>query len=1076
MTGVLIANRGEIAVRIHRAAVSLGMRTVAVFTPDERGAAHVRLADEAYPLDGESPYLDAEQLVGVARRSGCSLVHPGYGFHSESSEFAALCAKADLGFVGPSPEVLALFGDKVRSQRFAAEHDVPTLPATSEATTLGEARQFLDSLGPGASIMVKAVAGGGGRGMRVVHQPDELAWAFERCASEAERAFGSPDLYVERLLPRARHVEVQIVGDGSGAVSHLWDRDCSVQRRNQKLIEFAPCATLPAAARQPLLTAATRLAAACDYRGVATFEFLVDADNPDTFAFLEANPRIQVEHTVTEAVTGVDLVATQLDIAGGASLAGLGLSQSDIGEPRGIATQTRVNLEDSDTAGNVWASTGTLERFEVPGGPGVRVDTAGYAGMVNSGRFDSLLAKVITHTRAADVAAASSAADAALAEFRVDGIGTNIDLLRAILRRPEMRSGTVTTGFVDAHIAELAPQPAEQAPAGPPDESGVSGIVAPVAGSVVSVPVATGQRVARGEALIVLEAMKMEHLVPAPSSGIVDEVVVESGQTVEPGTVVARFSPDEQQDDSVPEESGTDPDVVRDDLAEVLARHRVGSDEARPEAVARRRRTGRRTARENVEDLCEPGTFAEHGALAIAAQRQRRSLDDLIENTPADGMITGIGEVGAADVARCDRRCVVLAYDYTVLAGTQGLINHSKTDRMLELAQRQQLPVVLFAEGGGGRPGDTDTSAASGLDVPTFATMARLSGQVPTIGIAAGRCFAGNAALLGCCDVVIATRDATIGMGGPAMIEGGGLGRYLPEEVGPVSVQVPNGVVDVLVDDEAAAVATARRYLSYFQGEVADWECADQRRLRHVVPENRVRVYDVREAVHLLADTDSVLELRPEFGVGVVTALVRIEGRPMGLIANNPAHLGGALDADAADKTARFLQLCESHGLPVVSLCDAPGFMVGPEAERTATVRHFSRMFVAGANLSVPVVGVVLRKGYGLGAQAMVGGGFKMPVATVAWPTGEIGGMGLEGAVRLGYRKELEAIEDPQQRQQAFDELLAEQYDKGKATNAAAVFELDDVIDPAETRTRIVQALPPYEPDNRQRRSFVDTW
>ena len=417
----------------------------------------------------------------------------------------------------------------------------------------------------------------------------------------------------------------------------------------------------------------------------------------------------------------------------------------------------------------------------------------------------------------------------------------------------------------------------------------------------------------------------------------------------------------------------------------------------------------------------------------------------------------------------------MLAYDYTVLAGTQGYLNHKKTDRMLEIAEQQRLPVVLFAEGGGGRPGDTDTTVASGLDVPTFATMGRLSGLVPTIGIAAGRCFAGNAALLGCCDVIIATRDSTIGMGGPAMIEGGSLGVFAPEEVGPIEVQGGNGVVDVVVDDEAEAVAVAQRYLGYFQGRREEWSAPDQRHLRHVVPESRVRAYDVRRAIDTLADEGSVLELRAGFAPGVITALVRIEGRPMGLVANNPRHLGGAIDSPAADKLARFLQLCDAHGLPVVSLCDTPGFMVGPDHERTATVRHFARLFVIGAHLRVPVVTVVLRKAYGLGAQAMAAGGFHRPAATLAWPTGEVGGMGLEGAVRLGFRRELEAVADPTERAELEAQLLAQMYERGRAVNAAAVVELDDVIDPVDTRQWITTALGEVDQTDVPR-GYVDTW
>lgn len=1073
MTTVLIGNRGEIAVRVHRAAAALGLRTVAVFTPEDREARHVRLADEAHLLDGELGYLDAEQLVSAAMRTGCTLVHPGYGFLSESADFATRCAKAGLTFVGPDAGVLTLLGDKALARGLATRHGVPVLPATGRGVTLADAEKFLAGLGPGAAVMVKAVAGGGGRGMRVVTDPGDLSFAFELCRSEAERAFGDGELYVEQLLPRARHIEVQVLGDGSGAVSHLWDRECSVQRRHQKVIEIAPCLTLSLDQRRPLHEAACRMAAAVEYAGLGTFEFLVDADDPSRFFFLEANPRVQVEHTITEQVTGVDLVAAQLEVALGRTLGELGLTQTDIAPPRGLAVQCRVNLEQLTRDGTARATAGELEVFEVPAGPGVRVDTGGYQGLRTTTRFDSLLAKVITHIPHADLSRAAAAADATLSEFRVVGPGTNLEFLRAILQHPAFRDGSFTTGFVDDHLAELVPDtPSDASPS-----TDRADLVASFAGTVVDVRAASGARVVAGEPLVVLEAMKMQHVLVAAVSGTVTDVMVQVGSVAEEGAVLVRLEPDAEQTAASRAEEAVDLDHIRGDLAEVLERHRVGLDEARPQALAKRRRTGRRTARENIADLCDDGTFTEYGPLAIAAQRRRRSLDDLIASTPADGLVTGVGGVNGETFAAERSRCVVLSYDYTVLAGTQGMVNHRKTDRMLELAERQRLPVVLFAEGGGGRPGDTDNPSASWLDEVTFSNMGRLSGLVPTVGIASGRCFAGNAALLGCCDVVIATRDANIGMGGPAMIEGGGLGRYLPEEVGPVSVQASNGVIDVVVEDEAEAVAVAKRYMSYFQGRVDDWECADQRRLRPVVPENRKRVYDVRDIIELFADTGSVLELRSGFGAGIITALVRVEGRPMGLVANNPGHLGGAIDAPAADKLARFLQLCDAHGLPVVSLCDTPGFMVGPEAERTATVRHFSRLFVVGAHLSVPLVAVVLRKGYGLGAMAMLGGSLKVPVATVAWPTGELGPMGLEGSVHLGFRRELEAIEDPVARQRAFDDHLAEAYARGKATNVAAFFELDDVIDPADTRRWVAATLPSAAERNPgATRRFVDTW
>jgi acetyl-CoA carboxylase carboxyltransferase component len=566
--------------------------------------------------------------------------------------------------------------------------------------------------------------------------------------------------------------------------------------------------------------------------------------------------------------------------------------------------------------------------------------------------------------------------------------------------------------------------------------------------------------------------MKMEHVVSSGDGGTVASVGVATGATVMPGDPLVSIHVGAVHTVDAPVDAVVDQRHVRPDLDDVIARHRLGLDAARPDAVERRRRTSHRTTRENVEDLCDPGTFVEYGPLAIAAQRRRRTLEDLIVRTPADGLVAGIGSVNG-------RQTVVMSYDYTVLAGTQGLQNHRKKDRLFEIAARQRLPVVFFTEGGGGRPGDTDGMGVSGLDCLAFALFAELSGLVPLIGITSGRCFAGNAALLGCCDVIIATADSNIGMGGPAMIEGGGLGVYEPDEIGPMSVQVPNGVVDVAVADEAEAVAVARRYLAYFQGDVSGWECADQHLLRHVVPENRLRIYDIRRAIELLADTGSVLELRPSFGLGMVTALARVEGRPLGIIANSPAYLAGAIDAEGADKAARFMQLCDAYDLPILFLCDTPGFMVGPEAEKTGLVRHISRMFVTGASLTVPFFTIIVRKGYGLGAQSMAGGSFKAPLFTVAWPTGEFGGMGLEGAVKLGYRKELEAVTDPAEREALFQEMVERMYQHGKALNTATYFEIDDVIDPADSRRWIattMRSAPAPAPRTGKKRPCIDTW
>ncbi len=518
---------------------------------------------------------------------------------------------------------------------------------------------------------------------------------------------------------------------------------------------------------------------------------------------------------------------------------------------------------------------------------------------------------------------------------------------------------------------------------------------------------------------------------------------------------------------------------MRPDLREVIERHTRGLDEARPEAVARRRETGQRTARENIADLCD-GHFIEYGALAVAAQRQRRSMEDLVSKTPADGVIAGIGSVNSSLFGEDKARCMIIAYDYTVLAGTQGYFGHKKKDRMLRLAHEQRLPVILFAEGGGGRPGDVDADGVvvAGLDLTTFAMFARLSGKVPLVGIVSGRCFAGNAVLLGCCDVIIAAKNSNIGMAGPVMIEGGGLGSCRPEDIGPIDVQTSNGVVDVAVADDAEAVAVAKKYLSYFQGAISRWEAADQRILRNMIPEQRRYVYDVRAIIETIADTDSFLELRPKFGPEMIAGLMRIEGKPFGVIANNCRHQAGAIEAEGADKAARFMQLCNAHSLPMVSLIDTPGFMVGPEIERRAQVRHVCRMFVVGAHLTVPFFAVFLRRGYGLGAQAMAKGGFHEPFFAVAWPTGEFGGMGLEGAVKAGFRRELEAIKDLQEREALYKKLLAIAYDRGKAINMASYLEIDAVIDPADTRRWITEGLRAATGKRTDEigHDFVDTW
>ncbi|MCZ6617920.1 MAG: carbamoyl-phosphate synthase large subunit [Gammaproteobacteria bacterium] len=1127
MNRLLIANRGEIAIRIARAAAELGIATVAVYSTEDTRSLHVSKTDHAVLLEGRgaNAYLDMAQMVELAKTNDCDGLHPGYGFLSENAEFASLLEDASINFVGPTSKTLALFGNKVNARTLAENCHIPVLTGSAGAVSLDEARAFYESLPDGMNMVIKAVAGGGGRGMRVVGSAADVESAFARCVSEAQLAFGNAEVYLEEYLSNARHIEVQILGDGTGAVSHLWERECSIQRRHQKLVEIAPCPSLEDDVRTSLTAAAVRLSEAVDYRSLGTMEFLLDADGK-SFTFMEANARLQVEHTVTEAVTGIDLVQAQLEITSGKTLAELGLEQANIPNPRGYAIQARINMETMKADGSIKPNGGTLNVFEMPTGPGLRTDTCGYAGYTTSPAFDSLLAKLIVHSSSNNYEQAVRKAYRALCETRIEGVETNIDLLRNLFSHREFAANNIHTGFVAEHVEQLVSngehrelyigrqQHPESAPAlagvkvdpGDPlavldhgksgaasvtsapqaitlvDEElpeGTTAIKAPMQGTIINLQVAPGDEVYIGMPVLVMEAMKMEHVVGADVSGIVTRLGASEGDTVFEGHILIYL---EEAEIAVTNEGGDevlDLDYVRPDLEEVYKRKAAGFDENRPEAVAKRRKTGHRTARENIADLCDDGTFIEYGSVVVAGQRRRRTMEDLIKNTTGDGMVCGLGQVNGHLFGEDRARTMLMSYDYMVLAGTQGMKNHAKKDRMFEIAEQHRLPTVLFAEGGGGRPGDTDGSGVAGLDCWAFTYFARLSGLVPIVGITTGRCFAGNAVLLACCDVIIATEGSNIGIGGPAMIEGGGLGIFKPEEIGPMDVQVPNGVVDILVKDEQAAVATTKKYLSYFQGTVERWEAPDQRKLRFIVPENRLRYYDMREVVEGIADVDSVLEIREQWGPGIITSFIRVEGRPIGVIANNPGHLSGAIDSDGADKGARFMQLCDAFDIPILSLCDCPGIMVGPEIEKTAVVRHAGRMFVVGANIDVPLMTIVTRKAYGLGAQAMAGGSFNAPLFTVTWPTGEFGGMGLEGAVKLGYRKELQNIEDPEERRNTYEKMVADMYRRGKAVNMASHFELDDVIDPADSRTWISTALRsagPTTPREHKKRPNVDTW
>ncbi|CDU24238.1 related to PYC2-pyruvate carboxylase 2 [Sporisorium scitamineum] len=1110
---ILIANRGEIACRLIRTYRLFPLnpstpyiQTVAAYTPSEANALHVSLADHAHRLQGDGPrsYLDKRAIVDAALEWRCWGIVPGYGFLSEDAEFARLCEGEGLVFLGPSEGQLARLGDKVSTREVAG--------ASLEAT-LREILTFAKGVEVGSKIILKAVNGDGGRGIRVVPIPPHPADmekvvrdAYDSCSRGAKASFGDDTVYAERFLTNAKHVEVQVLGDGRGSVCHFWDRECSLQRRNQKLIEIAPAPHLPDSLRQSMLDAALKLASAAQLRSLATIEFLVDEER---FYFMEANPRIQVEHTITENVTGYDLVALQL-------LIGLGHSLRDLGFPTNAAASSfpsktaivRINTESfrGDTD-ETQPESGSISSLIWPLGAHVRIETAAHAPHPTLGAyaisplFDSLLAKIIV--TAPSYTSPIDAARRALDETSIVGV-TNIAFLKALLSDPTVKRGgqhihTVQSGFkhflkqsngFQAEMDARQKLRTEAADGGAKkeakeeewkEEPGKRAIKSHLSGLVVK-SIGEGERVAEGQELAVIEAMKMEYVIRADAActdGVVHKVAVKQGGVVNASDVLFVMDTSHKQDASTGSSSPTatvnpteDPSIARPELQELQTRRHFLADAGRATSVAKRHARGYRTVRENLSMLLDPDSFLEYGDLALAAQKQRYTPTDLISKTGGDGIVTCFGRVDGHTIG-------LIMGDYMVLAGTQGYFHHLKLDRILT-ALSHPAPLVLYAEGGGGRPGDTDYPVGSGLQTPSFALMGQVRARgIPVVGVANGYVFAGNAALLGMCDVVVATRGGnsklagggkgtmgktSIGMGGKAMIEAGGLGVVESDDIGPTNVHAETGGVDIVVEHEDSAALMVRKVLSYFTQprlHERQWTYSHNvQLLRTCLPSVRRRAFDMRRVISLLVDDGSFVELAPH-GTGMITGLARIKGQAVAILANDPTSpLGGAIDINAALKATRLLKLLtRTRATHLISLCDTPGFMVGPEFERTSTAggsfRTFGEWFTAVAEFTQSggrVAGLVLRRAFGLGAQAMLGGS-TLSNSICASPAGSLGPMSLEGAVQLSTKKQLAKIESEQERKEVAEKAVEELYKGGRAINvAASMAEIDTVLDPAETR------------------------
>ena len=1110
---VLISNRGEIAIRIAKAAAALGMESVGVWAAADARSLHTRAVTTARALGNgdESPvsaYLDADALLAVAAETGCDCVHPGYGFLAENAEFAERCRGAKLAFVGPPPAVLALFGDKVRARAFAAEQGVPVVPGSDRPlATAEDAANAAEELG--YPVLLKAAAGGGGRGMRKVADAAAMAEAFARCQSEALAAFGDGAVFVEKLVVRPRHIEVQVLADAKGNVVHLHERDCSVQLRHQKVVETAPAPNLDEAVRQRILADAVQLASAAGYENAGTVEFLVTPEDGRHY-FIECNPRIQVEHTVTEQVTGIDLVEAQFRMAAGADLPALGLAdQAAVPAPRGFAVQARV----------VARGAGSLRAYKEPAGVGVRVDGCGYVGYAPPPAFDPLLAKVVgTANSGGTFASAVERTARALDEFHVGGLATNIGQLQAILGHPSVRAGDARTTLLEeepgllsaaaeaatgatldllrqqATLAGMA-NGGPTAPAAAPAEAiapqpGEMAVACAMAGSVLEARLREGDTVAAGETLLIVSAMKMESQVVAPCAGVVTAAQpLNAGDSVHAGQIVAAVAPAEGAAPRPDAASGGAEDSwqpLLDDVADMqrlaLARLAPGSEDP---GVVRQRSRGKLTCRERIDLLLDAGSFREVGSVAGFASYDENGKVEAF--TPANH----VGGWG-----RIERRgAIVCADDFTSRGGHADGAIGAKSSYLDRLSIELRTPSVRLLDGssGGGsvaamvpaqrRSGESSAKESSGAITAGRPRVAGGGGSflpghlgsamyaeqlstVPVVNMLLGSVVGIGAAkaVLGHFSVMV--RDiAQLFVAGPPVVAHAMGYDITKEDLGGWHIHCRNGSVDNLADSEEEAAALTRQFLSYLPSSVYETApvlppAADdpptrrEEALATLVPRKRTATFDMRQAIGLLADRGSFFEIGPLWGTDQITGFVRCNGHPLGVIASDSQHAnGGALTADGCSKLTRHLDLCDLFHLPVLNLVDNPGFAVGLEHEITGTIRRGGEWMVAFAQVRVPIFTVVMRRSFGV-----AGNNYATPVARpsmrVAWPAADVGGIPPEGGIEAAYKRQLAEAEDAKALR---DELMARIESARGPMGPLSRFQIEELIDPRDTRRLICE-------------------
>ena len=1088
---VLIANRGEIAIRIARAAAGLGVESVSVFAPADALGLHTRASTETRAIgaaggDPVAAYLAIDALIAVAKATGCDCVHPGYGFLSENAAFARRCLAEGVAFIGPNPETLELFGDKVAARAIARSLEIPTVPGSAALASGKAAAKAAEAIG--YPVMLKASAGGGGRGMRRVDGSGEMAEAFARCSGEALAAFGDGTLFLEKLVERPRHIEVQVLADAGGATIHLWERDCSVQLRNQKVVEIAPASGLEPGLRQAILDDALKLARAGGYVNAGTVEFLVTPATGDHY-FIECNPRIQVEHTVTEEVTGVDLVEAQFRIAAGESLADLDLTATPAA--RGHAVQARI----------VATGAGTLAAYKEPTGPGVRVDSCGYQGLSPPPQFDPMFAKLIaTSNSSGSLASALDRASRALSEFHIAGLPTNLGQLRAILAEPSVRAGDARTTLLAEHpelatgaapasrsLALFAQQlggrgatmPAATNAPNLPVPDGEAGVESPMAGAVIELTAKVGDVLAAGDTLMVISAMKMETSVTAPVAGEVTALAdLKVGASVATGQVVAAIAP----------MAGAAPASRENGWASMLDQvkalqdiaHARFADGSKDPGVVRQRSRGKLTCRERIDLLLDDGSFREVGSLAgFASYDEDGQVADF---TPANH----VGGWGAID----GRRAVVCADDFTSRGGHADGAIGQKSRYLDEYSLEMKCPSVRLLDGssGGGSVaamvpkqesgGDNAAKESSGaitagrprvsggggsfLPGHLGSTLyARQLATVPVVNVLLGSVVGIGAAkaVLGHFSVMV--RDiAQLFVAGPPVVSHAMGYEITKEDLGDWRVHARNGSVDNIAETEADAIAQTRRFLSYLPASVyeppprlapdpADPFDRREEELATIIPRKRVTTFDMRRAIALMADQGSFFELGPLWGTDQIVGLARFNGYPVGVMASDSRHEnGGALTADGCDKLRRHLDVCDLFHVPLLNLVDNPGFAVGLEHEIAGTIRKGGEWMIASAQAQAPIFTVIMRRSFGV-----AGNNYATPRAEVTprvvWPAADVGGIPPEGGIEAAYKRQLAEADDPVALRAEIEARIESVRGPIGPLNR---FQMEEMIDPRDTR------------------------